>query len=138
MFEQLDPLVTPASEIRRAAKETAVREIDSQREQFRLLGIMADWDSKERTYRTFGMSSYLACELIVFYLLSLEHFINKIATMSFVNYGYSKKWLRKACFFVFYIHDQQFIYPLSHVNYRPDISATQTSVLFSIITVCAR
>ena len=55
MFEQLDPLVNPASEIRRAAKATALREINSQREQFRLLGIMADWDSKESTYRTFGM-----------------------------------------------------------------------------------
>ena len=54
-FEQLDSLVTPASEIRRAAKETALREINSQREQFRSLGIMANWDSKERTYRTFGM-----------------------------------------------------------------------------------
>ena len=55
MSKQLDPLVTPAAEIRRAAKATALREINSQREQFRPLGIMADWDSKERTYRTFGM-----------------------------------------------------------------------------------
>jgi isoleucyl-tRNA synthetase len=55
IFEQLDPLVTPASEIRRAARATALREIDSQREQFRQLGIMADWDSKERTYRTIGL-----------------------------------------------------------------------------------
>lgn len=63
MFEQLDPLATPASEIRRAAKATALREINSQREQFRLLGIMADWDSKERTYRTFGMYILLGCQL---------------------------------------------------------------------------
>jgi len=55
MLEQLDPLITPASEIRRAAKATALCEISSQREQFRPLGIMADWDSRERTYRTFGM-----------------------------------------------------------------------------------
>lgn len=55
MFEQLNPLVTPASEIRRAAKATAIREINSQREQFRPLAIMADWDSRERTYRTLGV-----------------------------------------------------------------------------------
>ena len=58
IFEQLNPLVTPALDIRRAAKETALREIDSQREQFRSLAIMADWDSKERTYRTLGMCRY--------------------------------------------------------------------------------
>ena len=73
MFEQLDPLVTPASEIRRAAKATALREIDSQREQFRPLAIMADWDSKERTYRTFGMYISWLANLIVF-LLPPEHF----------------------------------------------------------------
>ncbi|KAF8157025.1 tRNA synthetases class I-domain-containing protein [Crassisporium funariophilum] len=47
-----DSLDTPASVIRQAAETTALREIESQREQFRLLGIMADWDSKETTYRT--------------------------------------------------------------------------------------
>ncbi|KAH9477821.1 Isoleucine--tRNA ligase, mitochondrial [Psilocybe cubensis] len=46
------PLNTPASVIRNAAKETALREIDSQRNQFRPLAVMADWDSQERTYRT--------------------------------------------------------------------------------------
>jgi hypothetical protein len=66
MFEQLNPLVTPASKIRRAAKATALREINSQREQFRPLGIMADWDSNERTYRTFG----------VYILLGFTHHLN--------------------------------------------------------------
>ena len=100
MFEQLDPLVTPASEIRCAAKETALREITSQKEQFRQFGIMANWDSKEGTYRTFGMYIYyLGCELILLYLLPF----NKTATTSFVSYGYSKKWLRKACFLFFYL-----------------------------------
>lgn len=46
------PLDTPASVIRKAAKDTALREIDSQRMQFRPLAVMADWDSQERTYRT--------------------------------------------------------------------------------------
>ena len=72
MFEQLDPLTAPASEIRRAAKETALREINSQREQFRPLGIMADWDSKERTYRTFGMYILLGLRIVLHLLL--EHF----------------------------------------------------------------
>ncbi|KDR72627.1 hypothetical protein GALMADRAFT_73804 [Galerina marginata CBS 339.88] len=46
------PLDTPASVIRTGAKATALREIDSQREQFRPLAVMADWHSKDRTYRT--------------------------------------------------------------------------------------
>ena len=75
MFEQLDPLVTPASEIRRVAKATALREINSQREQFRPLGIMADWDSKERTYRTFGMHILLGLRIVLY--LSLEHFFKR-------------------------------------------------------------
>lgn len=72
MFEQLDPLATPASEIRRAAEATAQREINSQKEQFRQLGIMADWDSKERTYRTFGMYILLGLRIVLHLLL--EHF----------------------------------------------------------------
>ncbi|KAF8970187.1 tRNA synthetases class I-domain-containing protein [Flammula alnicola] len=43
---------TPASVIRDGAKATALREIDSQREQFKALGVMADWHSQENTYRT--------------------------------------------------------------------------------------
>ena len=72
MFEQLDPLITPASEIRRAARATALREINSQREQFRQLGIMADWDSKEKTYRTFGIYILLGLRIVLY--LSLERF----------------------------------------------------------------
>ncbi|KIM42355.1 hypothetical protein M413DRAFT_444780 [Hebeloma cylindrosporum] len=47
-----NPLDTPASVIRKGAEATALREVDSQREQFRPLGIMADWYSKDGTYRT--------------------------------------------------------------------------------------
>ncbi|KAJ8514839.1 hypothetical protein ONZ45_g7687 [Pleurotus djamor] len=39
------------TEIRHAAAETAKREVESQKEQFKQLGIMADW-SQESTYRT--------------------------------------------------------------------------------------
>ncbi|KAJ3517915.1 hypothetical protein NLJ89_g199 [Agrocybe chaxingu] len=47
-----NPLETPPSIIREGARATALREIDSQREQFRPLAVMADWYSNERTYRT--------------------------------------------------------------------------------------
>ncbi|KAF9482680.1 isoleucyl-tRNA synthetase [Pholiota conissans] len=43
---------TPASVIRDGARATALREINSQREQFKTLGVMADWNSEENTYRT--------------------------------------------------------------------------------------
>ncbi|KAJ6499714.1 tRNA synthetases class I-domain-containing protein [Mycena vitilis] len=41
----------PPLAIRHAAHKTALREIDTQKEQFQRLGIMADW-SNESTYRT--------------------------------------------------------------------------------------
>ncbi|KAF8838923.1 isoleucyl-tRNA synthetase [Paxillus ammoniavirescens] len=46
-----DPHSLPASTIRDAAKETAEREMKTQKEQFKQFGIMADW-GKESTYRT--------------------------------------------------------------------------------------
>jgi isoleucyl-tRNA synthetase len=52
--EKKDPLALPASTIRSAANSTAIREIASQKEQFRQLGIMADWNDNT-TYRTLGM-----------------------------------------------------------------------------------
>lgn len=55
-LSQLSPHDTPAVVIRKAAEETALREIDSQKEQFRSLAIMANWDSKDQTYRTLGTS----------------------------------------------------------------------------------
>jgi len=55
----MNPLETPPSVVRKAARETALREITSQKEQFKPLGIMADWDSTERTYRTLGGFSTL-------------------------------------------------------------------------------
>ncbi|KAJ3532236.1 hypothetical protein NMY22_g7819 [Coprinellus aureogranulatus] len=41
-----------SNEIRTACEATALREVSSQKAQFKPLGIMADWDSQERTYRT--------------------------------------------------------------------------------------
>ncbi|KAJ7039834.1 tRNA synthetases class I-domain-containing protein [Mycena alexandri] len=49
-----DSASLPPLAIRRAAHETALREIDTQKEQFQRLGIMADW-SDETTYRTIGL-----------------------------------------------------------------------------------
>ncbi|KIJ14582.1 hypothetical protein PAXINDRAFT_100059, partial [Paxillus involutus ATCC 200175] len=46
-----DPHSLPASTIRDAAKETAEREMKTQKEEFEQFGIMADW-GKESTYRT--------------------------------------------------------------------------------------
>ncbi|KAJ6571758.1 tRNA synthetases class I-domain-containing protein [Mycena capillaripes] len=46
-----DSVSLPPLEIRRAAHKTALREIDTQRDQFQRLGIMAEW-SDESTYRT--------------------------------------------------------------------------------------
>ncbi len=37
-----------------AARKTALREIETQKEEFQQFGIMADW-SKETTYRTLDM-----------------------------------------------------------------------------------
>lgn len=49
--------------VREAAETTALREMNSQKEQFRKLAIMADWDSKENTYRTLGnFSSSSLCK----------------------------------------------------------------------------
>jgi isoleucyl-tRNA synthetase len=56
---QLSPHDTPAVVIREAAKYTALSEVESQKEQFRSLGIMADWDSMENTYRTSSSRSAL-------------------------------------------------------------------------------
>lgn len=48
-----DLITAPPNVIRAAAEMTAKREIESQKAQFRHLGIMADW-SAESTYRTLG------------------------------------------------------------------------------------
>ncbi|KAH6900891.1 isoleucyl-tRNA synthetase [Coprinopsis sp. MPI-PUGE-AT-0042] len=47
-----DATQLPPGEIRDAARKTALREVESQKAQFRTLGVMADWDSHDRTYRT--------------------------------------------------------------------------------------
>ncbi|KAJ7484740.1 hypothetical protein FB451DRAFT_1393262 [Mycena latifolia] len=50
-----DSASLPPLAIRNAAHKTALREVDSQKEQFQRLGIMADW-SNEATYRTIDHS----------------------------------------------------------------------------------
>ncbi|KAJ7695476.1 tRNA synthetases class I-domain-containing protein [Mycena rosella] len=59
-----DSASLPPLAIRHAAHKTALREIDTQREQFQRLGIMADW-SNETTYRTID-HSYQMRQLRVF------------------------------------------------------------------------
>ncbi|KAJ7234625.1 isoleucyl-tRNA synthetase [Mycena haematopus] len=59
-----DSASLPPLAIRRAAHKTALREIDTQKEQFQRLGIMADW-SNESTYRTID-HSYQMRQLRVF------------------------------------------------------------------------
>lgn len=48
-------------EVRAVARKTALEAIKEQREQFRQLGIMADWDSETETYRTMGASLCRMC-----------------------------------------------------------------------------
>ena len=58
LYNQDHRVISPA-EIRSLAKNTAVRAVESQKVEFRELGIMADWDGAGSTYRTLGM--YLLC-----------------------------------------------------------------------------
>ncbi|KAJ4468812.1 tRNA synthetases class I-domain-containing protein [Lentinula aciculospora] len=51
-----DSSTVPPSSIRAAAHAVAIREISSQKEQFRQFGIMADWDDDASTYRTLDHS----------------------------------------------------------------------------------
>jgi hypothetical protein len=50
-----DPRTLPPTTIRAKAKEFATQEVAAQKEEFRSLGIMADWDNEKATYRTLGM-----------------------------------------------------------------------------------
>lgn len=43
--------------VRQAARKTALAAIEVQKDQFRQLGIMADWDDPKETYRTLGESA---------------------------------------------------------------------------------
>jgi isoleucyl-tRNA synthetase len=72
-----DSLTVPPNVIRAAAEATAKREIESQKTQFRHLGIMADWSS-ESTYRTLGTRCF--ADALV---LHLER--EQIIPMKFVN-----------------------------------------------------
>jgi isoleucyl-tRNA synthetase len=45
--------LTPAA-IRKAARKTAEEAIEIQKTEFRALGVMADWDGPNGTYRTMG------------------------------------------------------------------------------------
>jgi isoleucyl-tRNA synthetase len=47
--------LTPAA-IRKAARKTAEEAIEIQKSEFRALGVMADWDGPDGTYRTMGTS----------------------------------------------------------------------------------
>ena len=51
--EKKDSLTLPANVIRSTAHSTATKSVASQKEQFRQLGIMADWNDNS-TYRTLG------------------------------------------------------------------------------------
>jgi len=73
--------------VREAAETTALREMNSQKEQFRRLAIMADWDSKENTYRTLGMF-FIFCAII-----SCAHgTFYKTVIMKYANCAYFRKW----------------------------------------------
>jgi len=51
--------LTPAA-IRKAARKTAEEAIEIQKKEFRALGVMADWDGPDGTYRTMGKSRSLS------------------------------------------------------------------------------
>ncbi|KAL0958174.1 hypothetical protein HGRIS_000337 [Hohenbuehelia grisea] len=57
-LQELDkePMSLTPTEIRSAAGTVAAREVESQKEQFKKLGIMADWDNSTTTYRTLDHS----------------------------------------------------------------------------------
>jgi hypothetical protein len=85
--QKKDPVTLPAHTIRSAAHATATREIASQKEQFRQLGIMADW-STDSTYRTLGMS-------ICATSARLPYIATQTTPTKSDNYEYSKKWSRE-------------------------------------------
>ncbi|KAL4073583.1 tRNA synthetases class I-domain-containing protein [Scleroderma citrinum] len=60
-----DPHTLPPHTIRSAAEETAGREMEKQKEEFKQFGIMADW-SIESTYRTLADHTYEMRQLRVF------------------------------------------------------------------------
>lgn len=70
--QQKDPWTLPPSTIRAEAKKYAQKEVVKQREEFRKLGIMADWENEAATYRTIGefcpfpsTTSRLICALFI-------------------------------------------------------------------------
>ena len=52
---KVDSCTLPPTTIRAKAREFAIQEVAVQKEEFRSLGIMADWDNENATYRTLGM-----------------------------------------------------------------------------------
>lgn len=70
-FAKKDSSIVSPSIIREAAHAVAIREIASQKEQFRNFGIMANWGSNESTYRTLD-HSYEIRQLRIF-----EKIVNK-------------------------------------------------------------
>jgi len=51
---QQSSLTLPPSQIRTAARQTALQQIEVQKAEFKQLGIMADWDGSAGVYRTLG------------------------------------------------------------------------------------
>ncbi|KAF9787854.1 tRNA synthetases class I-domain-containing protein [Thelephora terrestris] len=60
-----DPHTLAPTTIRDKAREFAIQEVAAQKEEFRSLGIMADWDNEQATYRTLD-SQYEMRQLRIF------------------------------------------------------------------------
>lgn len=57
-LQKLHTSLTP-DQVRAQARQVALDAIDIQKTEMRALGVMADWDSEKRTYRTLGKLSQL-------------------------------------------------------------------------------
>lgn len=57
-FQKLHTSLTP-DQVRAQARQVALDAIDIQKTEMRALGVMADWDSEKRTYRTLGKLSQI-------------------------------------------------------------------------------
>ena len=55
LIHQVERASLTASEIRDLARKTALEAIGIQKDEFREMGIMADWEGSKGTYRTLGM-----------------------------------------------------------------------------------
>jgi isoleucyl-tRNA synthetase len=55
---QKDPLTLPPRTVRTEARSYAEKEVSKQKEEFRKLGVMADWENHDATYRTLGSQHF--------------------------------------------------------------------------------